>query len=107
VAHASPRSISTAARPDNPCPPLLPATPARHSRLQSFHNTDDFAKVVSIFHKLESLVKVRLLIACALAPGADRAKHSSELQNLADQACTDDDEWVRARAARRPPEPGS
>ncbi len=53
--------------------------------------------MVSIFHKLEPLVKVRLLIACALAPEGDRAKHSAELQHLAEHACKDDDEWVSAQ----------
>lgn len=63
--------------------------------LQSFHNVDDFARVVSVFPKLEPLVKVRLLLACALAPSSDRGKHHAELQRLADQAAADEDEWVR------------
>uniref|UniRef100_A0A7S0RJ65 NELF-A N-terminal domain-containing protein n=1 Tax=Chlamydomonas leiostraca TaxID=1034604 RepID=A0A7S0RJ65_9CHLO len=61
-------------------------------RLQALHRV--FPK-----GKLDNMVKVRVLLACAFLPVQQLAELQPELSALAKVACSDDDEWVRVVGA--------
>ena len=51
--------------------------------------------VITAFDRLEPLVRVRLLLACAFLKPAQRHELASELEALTQKASNDDHEWVR------------
>lgn len=54
--------------------------------------------MTAAFDRMEPLVRVRLLIACAFLKPARRAELAPELRALAAKASGDDHEWVRLYA---------
>jgi hypothetical protein len=57
--------------------------------------SDLLEKITDAFERLEPLVRVRLLIACAFLKASRREELAKELQQLARKASSDDHEWVR------------
>ncbi|GIM11096.1 hypothetical protein Vretimale_14655 [Volvox reticuliferus] len=51
------------------------------------------------FGTLDSMVKVRLLLAGLFVPSRDRSRLQPQLSELSSQAASNQDEWVRATAA--------
>lgn len=59
-------------------------------------------KALPVFPKgtqLDNMVKVRLLLACLLLGKSSKADCAEELEQLANFARSDDDEWVRIMGA--------
>ena len=52
-------------------------------------------QISTVFHRLDPLVRVRLLVACCLLKGGRRQELQASIMHLLHKATQDDSEWVR------------